>query len=69
MKVYRSGDPKIQIKADKTPVTEADLLANDILVQGLKNVNSRDTGCFRGVGRNPLCTTQKNGNGTGLSIH
>ena len=36
MKVYEAGDPKIQIKADKTPVTEADLLANDIIVQGLK---------------------------------
>lgn len=36
MEVYREEDPEIEIKADHTPVTKADLQANEIIVQGLQ---------------------------------
>ena len=38
MEVYREEDPQIELKADNTPVTAADLKANEIIVQGLRQL-------------------------------
>lgn len=33
--IYQQKNPKIQVKADQTPLTEADLIANQIITEGL----------------------------------
>mgnify|MGYP000005547917 CR=1 FL=1 len=38
MEVYEKPTPEIGIKDDKTPVTQADLAANKVLIYGLKNL-------------------------------
>lgn len=38
MDVYRQGNLRIQLKSDATPVTVADLAANDIIVQALGQI-------------------------------
>lgn len=38
MKVYRASTASVTAKADQSPVTEADLRANDVLMEGLKGL-------------------------------
>ncbi len=37
MSIYEEDDIKIKVKDDRSPVTEADLLANKIIIKGLKS--------------------------------
>lgn len=38
--IYQQKNPLIQVKADQTPVTEADLIANQIICDGLNKISS-----------------------------
>lgn len=38
MEIYNSGDFTIEVKPDKTPVTQADLASNDVIISGLKDL-------------------------------
>ena len=38
MEIYRQGETEIHIKADHTPVTQADIVANEIIVRGLQTL-------------------------------
>ncbi len=40
MKIYRHGQLDVQTKDDRTPVTKADLLANEILCRGLRQLSA-----------------------------
>lgn len=40
MKIYRSGPLDVQTKEDRSPVTQADLLANKIICRGLRQFSS-----------------------------
>ena len=38
--VYNNKNFKVQIKSDNSPLTEADLISNEILTNGLKKISS-----------------------------
>lgn len=40
LSVYNNKNFKIQIKSDNSPITEADLISNEIITNGLKKVSS-----------------------------
>lgn len=40
LKIYQQKNPLVKVKADKTPVTEADLIANQIITEGLTQLSS-----------------------------
>ena len=40
LSVYNNKNFKVQIKSDNSPITEADLISNEILTNGLKKVSS-----------------------------
>lgn len=40
LKIYNSDDFNIEIKDDKSPVTKADLIANKIIIDGLKKISN-----------------------------
>ena len=59
MAIYKKGDIGQQEKSDNTPVTKADLAANDVLVAGLKALSARYPNY---VGRNTYtCTRRQTG--------
>ena len=39
LKIYNSEDHAIEIKEDESPVTKADLVANQIIIKGLQNIS------------------------------
>ena len=40
LNIYNSGDFKVELKKDNSPLTKADLLSNQILMDGLKKIKS-----------------------------
>lgn len=40
LEIYREDNPEIEIKSDNTPVTKADLRANEVIVQGLQDLTA-----------------------------
>jgi 3'(2'), 5'-bisphosphate nucleotidase len=45
-RLYQSGDWSVTAKADESPVTQADLLANEIITTGLEKLGSQSQGAM-----------------------
>ncbi len=55
LKLYNQSQPlDVKLKENQTPVTEADLVANDIIRDGFKQINPRFTCNFRRNGASPF---------------